>query len=94
MYVIEKIGIEKKLSMMRLEEPIISFSIEEFEYYADLFEEMLERMEKQEARMKENEIQGNQGKLELSNQLDEFDQAEIASMRAQFGLIQETWKFL
>ena len=78
---------EETVSILSLEEPEVSFSLEEFERYADIFEEMLERMEKEEA--EESENQGSQGKLDWEYSLDEFDLAEIASMREKFGLTRE-----
>ncbi len=87
MYVIGKIEVEESVSILSLEEPEVSFSLEEFERYADIFEEMLERMEKEEA--EESENQGSQGELDWEYSLDEFDLAEIASMREKFGLTRE-----
>ena len=77
MYVIGKIEVEETVSILSLEEPEVSFSLEEFERYADLFEEMLERMDREEA------------ESEWSPVLDEFDLAEIACMRERFGLTRE-----
>ena len=87
MYVIGKIEVKESVSILSLEEPEVSFSLEEFERYADIFEEMLERMEKEE--VEESENQGSQGELDWEYSLDEFDLAEIASMREKFGLTRE-----
>lgn len=86
MYVIGKIEVEETLSILSLEEPAVSFSLEEFEHYADLFEEMLERMDGEEAEGEESEPQAEP---EWSPVLDEFDLAEIAEMRKRYGLIRE-----
>ncbi len=83
---IARVEVEETVSVMSLEEPEVSFSPEEFERYADLFEEMLERMEGEEAEGEENEPQVDP---EWSPVLDEFDLAEIAGMRERYGLTQE-----
>jgi hypothetical protein len=49
MYVIGKVEVEESISTLRLEQPEVDFSTEEFERYADLFEEMLERIEETES---------------------------------------------
>ena len=54
---IERVEVEETVSILSLEEPEVSFSLEEFERYADLFEEMLERMEGEEAEGEESEPQ-------------------------------------
>jgi hypothetical protein len=87
MYVIGKIEVEETVSILSPEEPEVSFSLEEFERYADLFEEMLERMDRDEAEGENNE-NINQDEHGWSYQLDEFDLAEIANMRERYGLIQ------
>jgi hypothetical protein len=53
-------------------EPKLDISIEEFDYYCALFEEMLDEIERNE--------------LDLESYLDEFDHAEIQQMRELFGL--------
>jgi len=55
MYVIARVEVEETVSILSLDEPEVSFSLEEFERYADLFEEMLERMEGEEAEGEESE---------------------------------------
>jgi hypothetical protein len=80
MYVIGKVEVEESISTLSLEQPEVDFSIEEFERYADLFEEMLERMDREETEGREEEH---------SVILDEFDMAEIAYMRERFGLTLE-----
>ncbi|MCW3989536.1 MAG: hypothetical protein NWE88_05615 [Candidatus Bathyarchaeota archaeon] len=86
MYVIARVEVEETVSILSLDEPEVSFSLEEFERYADLFEEMLERMEGEEAEGEESEPQVEP---EWSPVLDEFDLAEIAGMRERYGLIRE-----
>lgn len=83
---IGKIEVEETVSILSLEEPAVSFSLEEFEHYADLFEEMLERMDREEAEGEESEPQAEP---EWSPVLDEFDLAEIVEMRKRYGLIRE-----
>jgi hypothetical protein len=78
MYVIGKVEVEESISTLRLEQPEVDFSTEEFERYADLFEEMLERIEETEG--------GEEAHIVV---LDEFDMAEIAHMRERFGLTLE-----
>lgn len=80
MYVIAKVEVEEPISTLSLEQPEVDFSTEEFERYADLFEEMLERMDREEAEGREEERRVV---------LDEFDLAEIAYMRERFGLTLE-----
>jgi hypothetical protein len=82
--VIGRLEVEETISIQSLEEPEVSFSLEEFEHYADLFEEMLERMEGAES----EEIE-SQNELGWNLELDEFDLAEIGGMRARYGLIRE-----
>jgi len=53
-------------------EPKLDISIEEFDFYCGLFEEMLDEIERNE--------------LDLESYLDEFDYAEIQQMRELFGL--------
>jgi len=69
--------VEETVSILSLEEPEVSFSIEEFEHYVDLFEEMQERM---------NEEGGSQDESGWSPALDEFDLADIAEMKERYGL--------
>ncbi len=86
MYVIGIVEMEETISILSKEEPAVSFSLEEFERYVDLFEEMLERIEE------EGELNGckyNQDELDWNLALNEFDLAEIAGMRARFHLIRE-----
>ena len=52
---IARVEVEETVSILSLDEPEVSFSLEEFERYADLFEEMLERMEGEEAEGEESE---------------------------------------
>ena len=87
MYVIGKIEVEETVSILSPEEPEVSFSLEEFERYADLFEEMLERMEREETEGGNCE-NINQDESDWSYELDEFDLAMIAGMRERYGLIQ------
>ena len=86
MYVIGIVEMEETVSKLSREEPAASFSMEEFERYVDLFEEMLDRME-EETEGEKSECQCNQDELDWSLELDEFDMAEIAGMRERFGLI-------
>ena len=84
MYVIGRVTVEETVSILSLEEPTVSFSIEEFEHYVNLFEEMQERMDNEEG-----EESGSQEGFEWSPMLDEFDLADIAEMRERYGLIIE-----
>jgi hypothetical protein len=86
MYVIARVEMEETVSILSPVEPAVSFSVEEFEHYADLFEEILERLEREEAEDQENEPRAE---LEWSPVLDRFDLAEIADMRERYGLIRE-----
>jgi hypothetical protein len=86
MYVIGIVEMEETVSILSREEPAVSFSLEEFERYVDLFEEMLERIE-EEGEL--SECKYNQDELDWTLALDEFDLAEIAGMRARFGSIRE-----
>lgn len=86
---IGRVEVEETVSILSLEEPEVSFSLEEFERYADLFEEMLERMEREDAEGEENETYRNKDELGWSYQLDEFDLAEIEGMRERYSLIRE-----
>ncbi len=82
MYVIGIVEVEETVSLLSREEPTVSFSMEEFVRYVDLFEEMLEEAGN-------SEYQCNQDELDLSIVINEFDLAEIAGMRERFGLIRE-----
>ena len=75
---------EETVSSLSLEEPEVSFSMEEFEYYVDLFEEMQERRDNEESEESES-----QDESEWSPVLNEFDLADIAEMRERYGLITE-----
>jgi hypothetical protein len=88
MYVIGSVEIEETVSSLSLEEPEVRFSLEEFERYVDLFEEMRERMEEAEGENSECQC-SSQDELDWSLELDEFDLAEIDGMRERFGLIYE-----
>lgn len=83
MYVFGRVEVEETVSILSLEEPEVSFSIEEFEHYVDLFEEMQERMDN------EGEESESQDESEWSQVLNEFDLADIAEMRERYGLIIE-----
>ncbi len=83
MYVIGRVEVEETVSILSLEEPEVSFSMEEFEHYVDLFEEMQERMDN------EGEESESQDESEWSQVLNEFDLADIAEMRERYGLIIE-----
>ena len=48
MYVFGRVEVEETVSILSLEEPEARFSMEEFERYVNLFEEMLERMDNEE----------------------------------------------
>ena len=48
MYVISRIEVEETVSILSPAEPKVSVSMEEFEHYVDLFEEMQERMDNEE----------------------------------------------
>ena len=78
MYVIGRVEVEETVSILSLEEPEVRFSLEEFEHYVDLFEEMQERMD--------NEEDESQDVFEWSPVLDEFDLADISEMRERYGL--------
>jgi len=66
-------GMGQVLSVeIRPNEPEIDISIEEFDYYCALFEEMLDEIERNE--------------LDLESYLDEFDHAEIQQMRELWAL--------
>ena len=82
MYVIGRIEVEESVSILSLEEPTVSFSLEEFDHYADLFEEMLERMDREEA-------EGEDIEKQWSPALNEFDLTEIADLRERYDLIRE-----
>ncbi len=84
MYVIGIVEMEETVSILSREEPTVSFSLEEFERYVDLFEEMREREEGEFS-----ECKCSQDELDWNLALDEFDLAEIAGMRERFGLIRE-----
>ncbi len=84
MYIIGRVEVEETVSILSLEEPEVSFSIEEFEHYVDLFEEMQERMDNEEG-----EESGSQDGFKWSPVLNEFDLADIAEMRERYGLITE-----
>jgi hypothetical protein len=81
MYVIGRVEVEETVSILSLEEPEVRFSLEEFEHYVDLFEEMLERMDDEEGEESES-----QDEFEWSPVLDEFDLADIADMGERYGL--------
>jgi hypothetical protein len=89
MYVIGRVEVEETVSILSPEEPTVSFSLEEFERYVDLFEDMLERMEREEAESCESE-NIDHDESNWSCKLDEFDLAEIADMRERYCLIQVT----
>ena len=84
MYVIGIVEMEETVSILSREEPAASFSLEEFERYVDLFEEMLEREEGENS-----ECKCSQDELDWNLALDEFDLAEISGMRERFHLIRE-----
>ncbi len=84
MYVFGRVEVEETVSILSLEEPEVRFSLEEFERYVDLFEEMLERMEEAEGYESET-----QAEPEWSPLFDEFDLADITEMRERYGLIRE-----
>ena len=81
MYVFGRIEVEETVSILSLEEPEVRFSLEEFEHYVDLFEEMQERLD--------NEKDESQDGFGWNSELDEFDLADIAEMRERCGLILE-----
>ena len=83
MYVFGRVEVEETVSILSLEEPEVRFSLEEFEHYVDLFEEMLERMDE------EGEDVESQDEFKWSPVLNEFDLANIAEMRERYGLIIE-----
>lgn len=69
-----------------------STSIEEFDFYCTLFEELLNELERRE-RMDEEERGSSESgawsrawDIELEALLDEFDYAEIEEMREHFGI--------
>ncbi len=86
MYVIVRVEVEETVAILSPVEPAVSFSVKEFEHYADLFEEMLERLEREEA---EGQLNEPRAELEWSPVLDGFDLAEISDMRERYGLIRE-----
>jgi len=86
MYVIGRWEIERSVSLQVPEETQVEFSLSEFEHYCDVFEEMFERMDREES---EGEAPWT-SRLDDSDWdllLDEFDRADIARMRESFGLI-------
>jgi hypothetical protein len=48
MYVFGRVEVEETISILSLEEPETRFSLEEFDRYVDLFEEMLKQMDNEE----------------------------------------------
>jgi hypothetical protein len=56
---------------------IMEISITEMEFYCDLFEEMLEDLDRHEPRWADD----------LEGLLDEFDRAEIEHLRLQYGTV-------
>ena len=68
------------------------FSLEEFDFYCTLFEELLEelerrdRMEIEEWGSPESGAWSRARDMDLEALLDEFDYAEIEGMRERFGL--------
>jgi hypothetical protein len=68
------------------------FSLEEFDFYCTLFEELLEelemrdRMEIEEWGSPESGTLPRAGNMDLEALLDEFDYAEIEGMRERFGM--------
>ena len=83
MYVIGRVEVEETVSILSLEEPEVRFSLEEFEHYVDLFEEMQERMNKEGEESESHDESG------WSPAFDEFDLADITEMRERYGLIRE-----
>jgi hypothetical protein len=76
----------------RPDEPEVDISIEEFDKYCRLFEEMLDEFER-----KDEMLRGSLRAVEinrwsetsvpdLESHLDEFDYAEIRQMRKRFGI--------
>ncbi len=86
MYVIGIVEMEETVSILSREEPTVSFSLEEFERYVDLFEEIRER---EKAEGENSECKCNQDELDWNLALNEFDLAEIAGMKERFHLIRE-----
>lgn len=69
-----------------------AFSLEEFDFYCTLFEELLEDLERrdcmeiEELNISELGIWPTAWDTDLEGLLDEFDYAEIEGMRERFGL--------
>ena len=84
MYVIRRWEIERSVTLQIAEEPQVEFCLSEFEHYCDVFEEMFERMERDED---EAPWTSRLDDSDWDLLLDEFDRADIARMRKQFGLI-------
>ena len=79
--------IERSVSLEIPEEPQVEFCLSEFEHYCDVFEEMFERMDRDEGEAPWT------SKLDDSDWdllLDEFDRADITRMRERYGLIRGT----
>ena len=73
-------------------EPEVDISIEEFDKYCSMFEEMLDEFERKDELLRGSfhAVVSNRWSetnvLSLVSQLDEFDYAEIRQMRKRFGI--------
>jgi hypothetical protein len=89
----ETSGMEQVLSVeTRPDEPVVDISIEEFDKYCRLFEEMLDEFERKDEMLRgclravEINRWSETSAPDLESQLDEFDYAEIRQMRKRFGI--------
>lgn len=77
---------------IRCEEQEVQISLSEFDYYCNLFEDMIEEMERNDyTTNEENNVRGfsrgfEKEDMDLNDCLDEFDLAEIEQMRKRYGL--------
>jgi len=76
----------------RPDEPEVDISIEEFDKYCGLFDEMLDKFERKDEMLRgylravEIIRWSETSKADLESHLDEFDYAEIRQMRKRFGI--------
>lgn len=89
----ETSGMKQVLSVeTRPDEPEVDISIEEFDKYCRLFEEMLDEFERKDEmrrgshRAVEPSWWSETSEPDLESHLDEFDHAEICQMRKLFGI--------
>lgn len=68
---------DQNMMTVECEGRVMEISLIEMEFYCDLFEEMLEDLDRREPR----------GVGDLEGLLDEFDRAEIEHLRLQYGTV-------